>query len=158
MFIPFNTFFLSALSCSNISYNLTFFKTSSISESEYKLSGSKLVFKVPSNKNGSCGTMDKLLLNFFNGISWIFSPSISIFPSKASIILNNDKVRLDFPLPVLPIIPIFSPGFISKLILLSAKSQSFLYFIEKFSNNTLPWSGHDLFDKSYFVSFNFSSS
>ena len=122
------------------------------------MSGSKFVFKVPSNKNGSCGTIDKLLLNFFKGISQIFSPSISIFPSKASITLNNDKVRLDFPLPVLPIIPIFSPGLISKLIFLSAKSQSSLYFIEKFSNATFPLLGHDVSDKLYFDSFNFSSS
>ena len=124
----------------------------------YKLSGSKFVFKVPSNKNGSCGTMDKLLRIFFNGISRIFSPSISIFPSKASIILNKAKTKLDLPLPVLPIIPIFSPGLISKLILLRAKSQSSLYFNEKLLNKTLPLLGHDLSYKLYFVIINFSSS
>lgn len=36
-----------------------------------------------------------------------------ILPFQHSIILKKAAHRVDFPLPVLPTIPIFSPGFIS---------------------------------------------
>jgi hypothetical protein len=35
-------------------------------------------------------------------------PSITIVPPDASNILNNDKVTVDLPAPVLPTTPIFS--------------------------------------------------
>ena len=37
------------------------------------------------------------------------TPSIIIFPSEGSTILNNAWISVDFPLPVRPTTPIFSP-------------------------------------------------
>ena len=43
----------------------------------------------------------------------MFTPSTYISPSTCSKNLNNNLTKEDFPAPVLPIIPIFSPGNIS---------------------------------------------
>jgi hypothetical protein len=45
-------------------------------------------------------------------VSW---PSISILPEDPSIILSNPNIKVLFPLPVLPTIPIFYPDLIIKL-------------------------------------------
>ena len=73
-------------------------------------SGSKLNFKVPVNIVGSYGMTVILFLNSSNGTSWISIPSMTILPSKISTILDIDKQIVLFPAPVLPTIPIFSPG------------------------------------------------
>ena len=64
-----------------------------------------------------------LLLKIFNPILLISTPSIIIFPFSNSIILNNVKDKVDFPLPVLPTIPIFSLLFIEKEIFFNIKSK-----------------------------------
>ena len=48
-------------------------------------------------------------------------PSMTIFPSVASIILNNARDKLLFPAPVLPQIPNFSSQLISKSITVNLK-------------------------------------
>jgi len=50
------------------------------------------------------------VLNIFNPYSAIFMSSIFIHPSSASNILKSPNVREDFPAPVRPTTPIFSPG------------------------------------------------
>ena len=61
---------------------------------------------------GSCGILVKLFLRISSPISLISIPSIDIFPESASNILNNEIHKVDFPLPVLQTIPIFSYGLI----------------------------------------------
>ena len=73
-----------------------------------------LSLTVLSIKNGSCGTIDNLSLKYSKFIDLISSLSIKILPFFGSIILDKDNTILLFPLPVLPTIPILSPGFISK--------------------------------------------
>jgi len=50
------------------------------------------------------------VLKFFNPSSAMFTLSIFIHPSTASNILKSPNVREDFPAPVRPTTPIFSPG------------------------------------------------
>ena len=70
--------------------------------------------------------------------------SIKIFPSNDSIIRHIDITIVDFPLPVLPIIPIFSPGFIFKFIFFKIIGLKGLYLTEKSINSILPFEGHSL--------------
>ena len=64
----------------------------------------------------------------------LFSP-IYIAPSVKSIILSRQLNKVDFPAPVLPTIPTFSPYFMNKFSLLIMVGKSFLYLAEKFLNS-----------------------
>lgn len=73
--------------------------------------GSKLVLTVPRNKVGSWGIIPSLDLKSCRPILEMCTPSISIHPSKGSTTRKRACTRVDFPLPVLPTIPIFfCPG------------------------------------------------
>jgi hypothetical protein len=51
----------------------------------------------------------------FNGMLRILFSSRYIDPAVGSTNLNIDEVIVDFPAPVLPTTPIFSPGIISRV-------------------------------------------
>jgi len=82
----------------------------------------------------------------------IFTPSIKIRPSAASIIRKSAKAKEVFPAPVLPTIPTyilfnfwkffsnftFSPGLISAVIPRKERSNSGLYLHEYFWKWTAP--------------------
>jgi hypothetical protein len=76
---------------------------------------------------GSWGIIVKLCLNNSKPIWLISISSIYILPSDASNIRKIHSNKVDFPLPVCPTTPIFSPGFISKLIFFKIKGVSGLY-------------------------------
>jgi hypothetical protein len=50
-----------------------------------------------------------LLLSISKGIFYMLIPSISIYPSNISTILEIERQIVLFPAPVLPTTPIFSP-------------------------------------------------
>ncbi|KAH3687467.1 hypothetical protein WICPIJ_001577 [Wickerhamomyces pijperi] len=56
--------------------------------------------------------------------------SISMWPSTGSIILKMAKASDDFPAPVLPTIPTFSPALMSKLMSFKTKSKFSRYLVE----------------------------
>ena len=78
--------------------------------------GSKFSLRVPSIKVGSCGIIVIILLNKDKPTFDISTSSIKIFPLVASIILNKQRHKVLFPLPVLPTIQILSFGLINKFI------------------------------------------
>ena len=69
-----------------------------------------------------------LFLNSFIGTVEISSPSMQILPLIISTILLNERQIVLFPAPVRPTIPIFSPGFTSKVNPLKTVSVVGLYF------------------------------
>ena len=88
--------------------------------------------------------------------SFIFCPSISIWPSLNSTILKRAyRIEL-FPAPVLPTIPTFIPGSTSKLKFFRDGSKSSLYLIVILEKVIFPVCGH--FCAINFLSLNFSIS
>ncbi len=61
-------------------------------------------------------------------------PSISTLPAKGSRIRSKLSSTVDFPLPVLPTMPIFSLDLILTVKFLSAGSSSNLYLTEQLMN------------------------
>ena len=68
----------------------------------------------------------------------ISAPSILILPPHPSMILQSARQSVDFPAPVHPTTPIFSPGFIFKLSPQRTSSVSSRYLAQKFSNSISP--------------------
>ena len=68
-----------------------------------------LLRMVPSKRTGSWGMMPNRDLRSWSPKVQMSTPSIIIFPSEGSTILNNAWISVDFPLPVRPTTPIFSP-------------------------------------------------
>ena len=83
--------------------------------------GSKFNLRVPLNITESCGIIVIDFLRLFKGIVDISILSIVLFPSNASRILNNNKLKVDLQLPVLPTIPTFSQAFNFKFIFFKTK-------------------------------------
>lgn len=73
------------------------------------LNGSRLYLKVPENSVGSYGITVTLSRRTDKSIFEISILSISILPSNNSTILLILMQIVDFPAPVLPTTPIFSP-------------------------------------------------
>ena len=71
-----------------------------------------------------------------------------IFPEEIYVILIKVLMIVDFPAPVLPTIPIFSPLFILHVIPFITSGKSFLYLDFKFINSIFPWLITD-YDSSY---------
>ncbi len=105
---------------------------SHIYSSEYSLRGSTFLLTVPVNKKGVYGIIDIFFLNRCNPIYFILTPFIRIIPDEISVILNIAYIIDDFPAPVLPTIPTFSPFFISNSKLFKTKFCSFVYFMQTF--------------------------
>ena len=77
-------------------------------------------------------------LRSFSGISTIVLPSIRMAPVLGYTSLKIEEVIVDFPAPVRPTTPIFSPGFIVKVSFLSTDGSPGLYLIVRLLNSTLP--------------------
>ena len=112
------------------------------SASEYFLKGSRLLLKVPEKITGSCGMMVSLDLRVCRPRPAISTLSIKTFPSAASTILKKASVRDDFPAPVRPTTPIFSPPETLKFSPLRTRSSPSLYRIFKSQTSMLPFNGH----------------
>lgn len=121
-------------SCSPVTYSLRWESSSTfqISSSLNLSNGSRFILSVPENKTGSCNhevrrvsapfktefclfpfrfmrTCGMIVSRFLRSCRPIVEMSMSSMrmrPSAASIILNRQLVRLDFPAPVRPTIPI----------------------------------------------------
>lgn len=83
--------------------------TFQISSSEYSPRGSMLLRTVPWKRTGSWGIIPNRDLRSWRPTVQMLIPSTVIFPAEGSINLNNTWMRVDFPLPVRPTTPIFSP-------------------------------------------------
>ena len=105
-------------------------KISKISFSLYLFKGSIFSFKLPSKIKGSFGIIVIFCLKESKLILLISVSSIKIFPSKLSIILHNDNIKVDFPLKFFPIIPTFSLGLIIKFIFFKMIGEKGLYLVE----------------------------
>ena len=68
--------------------------------------------------------------------------SIFIDPTSNPIILDNANDIVDFPAPVLPTTPIFSPGLISKDKPFKTKSAPGLYLKYTSLKSSFPYYGH----------------
>lgn len=121
---------------------------SQTSSSVYTLNGSMFIRSVPENSTGSCGIMVRRERSDCRPSSDISTPSMVIFPSAASMILqwgnhsilghshyqkiflylNKARVKLDLPAPVRPTMPTFSPPLISNETPFSTRSKFSLYF------------------------------
>lgn len=96
-----------------------FIITFQISSSEYCSVGSMLLLTVPSKRTGSCGMIPNLDLRSCSPRVLISIPSMIIFPPDGSTSLNKTWINVDFPLPVRPTTPTFSPPLMSRVIPLS---------------------------------------
>lgn len=72
----------------------------------------------------------------------MLTPSMNTAPSKKETIRQRIWMILDFPDPVLPTIPIFSPGLVSKLTFFRAYGHDDLYFKLTLTNVITPCDGH----------------
>ncbi len=77
-------------------------------------------------------------LRSFSGISTIVFPSIRIAPVLGYTNLRIDEVIVDFPAPVRPTTPIFSPALIVKVSFFRTEGSPGLYLIVRLLNSTLP--------------------
>lgn len=84
-------------------------KASQICSSACSSRGSRLLQIVPSNMVGSWGMMLSLVLKSCSPINEISLPSIKIWPTVGSTIWKSVWMRLDLPLPLLPMMPVFTP-------------------------------------------------
>ena len=80
-----------------------------ISSSEYSPIGSMLLLTVPSKRIGSWGMIPNRDLRSWRPIVEMSMPSMIILPPEGSTSLKKTWIRVDFPLPVRPTTPIFSP-------------------------------------------------
>lgn len=109
---------------------LTYSSTFHIYCSLYLLKGSKFAFIDPENRNGCCGMMLILYLNYYNEIFLVltFDILIQLFSFfSISHILKITYMIDDFPAPVLPTQPIFSPDFIEKFMPFNTSSDCSRY-------------------------------
>jgi hypothetical protein len=68
-----------------------------------------------------------------------YPPSRYYDPGSVSYIRNKHCMREDFPAPVLPTTPTFSPYYILKETDFKAKGMSGRYLMERFLNYTVPF-------------------
>lgn len=104
-------------------------RTSQISASECWHKGSKLNLTVPLNRVGSWGIIPNLDLRSWTPILEMSTLSTTIFPPTGSTSLNKALIRVVFPLPVLPTIPILCPPSNVQLIPFRTNGDSRLYLI-----------------------------
>ena len=110
-----------------------------ISESVAHESGSRLKRTVPLNKTGIWGMIVILSLRSESPIVEMSTPSIIILPPELSMIRQIERQSVDFPAPVRPTTPIFSPALMCKFNPQSTSSVSSQYRIRKFSNFMSPF-------------------
>lgn len=96
---------------------------SKISSSEYKPIGSILLRTVPWKRIGSWGMIPNQDLRSWRPSMQTSIPSIIIFPPEGSTSLKNTWIRVDFPLPVRPTTPIFSPPWMLRVMPLRTRGE-----------------------------------
>ena len=108
--------------------------------------GSILNCKLPLKMTGSYGITVIFSLNTFNSTFEISTWSIEIDPYETSSILVRASARVDFPDPVLPTTPIFSPPATLKLIPFKTRSRLGRYFTSTVLNMIVPSLGQSLYN------------
>jgi len=83
-------------------------------------------------------------LTYLKFILLMSTPSTRILPASLSTILVRARLKVLFPAPVLPTIPILSPAFIFILHPLRTRSVVGLYLRSTSSITISPFCGHDL--------------
>lgn len=111
--------------------------TCQISSSEYCSSGSMLLLMVPSKRTGSWGMIPNRDLRSWSPKVQMSTPSMIILPSEGSTILNSAWISVDFPLPVLPTTPIFSPPCMLIVMPFNTRGVLCLYLNWKSTDNFL---------------------
>lgn len=126
-FLALPRLFSSVLFLNRILSSPACFKSLIISSSLCSSKGSRLNLKVPENRVGSYGITVIESLNCSKGIFEILTPSIIIFPLSIYTIRVILLIKVLFPAPVLPTMPIFSPLLILKSTPFRTSSLSGLY-------------------------------
>lgn len=112
------------------------------SSSVLRLKGSIFSLIEPLKIKGVWGMTETCCLNEWSPILLAsYSPKRYSDPGSVSQILNTDWMIEDFPAPVLPTMPTFSPGKILKETFFRTKGNPYLYLIETFLNSRLAFSG-----------------
>ena len=75
----------------------------------------------------TCGMMVNFDLRSWRPRSDTLIPSMEMYPPAASMMRNNARAKEDLPAPVLPTIPIFSPGLTEQVNSFKTKSSPGLY-------------------------------
>ncbi|KAH3670506.1 hypothetical protein OGAPHI_001021 [Ogataea philodendri] len=129
---------------SNPEIKFTRRKDSNISRSEYSWNMSRFDRMVPVNSVGSCGMIARPCLRALSPIFEMSSPSMVMLPSSRSTNLKKLVIMVDFPAPVRPTTPIFSPAFTWKETSSITLGRSGAYLIEMFLTSITPSEGHEL--------------
>lgn len=99
---------------------------------------SKFSLKVDLMRVGSWSIIVIEYLRDLRDMSKIGEESIRIVPDEIYVIPSKVLMMVVFPAPVLPTIPIFSPGLMLQLIPLRTSGRSFLYLAFRFLNSIAP--------------------
>mmetsp|Transcript_13386 Transcript_13386/g.23033 ORF Transcript_13386/g.23033 Transcript_13386/m.23033 type:complete len:234 (+) Transcript_13386:339-1040(+) len=101
---------------------LTLSSTLYRSSSECSLNGSRLLRMVPEKRTGSCGMMDNFDRRSRRPMRPVSMPSMTMEPLAGSTNRNRDCTSVDFPAPVRPTTPTFSPPLKEQLMPLRTRS------------------------------------
>ena len=120
----------------------TFPRTSQRATSGCSSNGSRLVRMVPANMNGSWGIIAILERSRCRPSVETSTPSMETVPDAGSTMRNNATNRDDFPLPVLPHTPSFSPASAVNVRSLSTRGKPGRYLMFRPVTTSLPFCGH----------------
>lgn len=112
-----------------------------ISSSENCPAGSMLLLTDPSKRTGSWGMIPNRDRRSCSPSMQISILSMIIFPAVGSTSLKKTWIKVDFPLPVRPTTPIFSPPLMLRVMPLSTRGVVGRYRTWRSLSSTLPWAG-----------------
>lgn len=130
--------------------SLDYIYTFQISFSEYCPRGSILLRTVPWKRTGSWGIIPNRDLRSWRPTVQISIPSTTILPAEGSINLNNTWMRVDFPLPVRPTTPIFSPPWMVRDIPFRTRGV-----FSRYRTCSPPFNNKDYIGSSYWMHVNY---
>lgn len=120
-----------------------FLRIARISSSGVFPDGSRLYLRLPLYMVGSWGMIVIFSLTYLRLISLMSTPSMKMFPVSFSTILVRARLKVLFPAPVLPTIPILCPPYILVEHFLSTRSVFSLYLSSTSFRTISPFCGHD---------------
>mmetsp|Transcript_6058 Transcript_6058/g.27151 ORF Transcript_6058/g.27151 Transcript_6058/m.27151 type:complete len:320 (+) Transcript_6058:842-1801(+) len=120
----------------------TLARTSQRATSGCSSNGSRLVRMVPANMNGSWGIIAILERSRCSPSVLASTPSMAIVPDAGSTTRKSATKREDFPLPVRPHTPSFSPAIAVNVRSLSTKGKPGRYLMFRPVTSSLPFCGH----------------